>query len=93
MKNEFVDRGIPVLMNFPGYSKVQYPSVFPDELKGVNLKNGDGTELFVEDPTQEQYEDSWDVVYGDVPLAKLATDISKHIKVGQIEISSVCMIS
>jgi hypothetical protein len=90
MKNEILDGRIPILMNCHGYDKVQYPSVFPDELKGVVLKDQDGNERFIEDPTEEEFDDHWDVIYDNVPLGKLAKDISKHIKVGEIEISSVC---
>lgn len=90
VKNKSIDGGIPILMNCHGYDKVQYPSVFPDELKGVVLKEKDGTERFIENPTEEEFDDHWDLVYDSVPLEKLAKDISKHIKVGQIEISSVC---
>lgn len=90
VKNEFIDGEISILMNCHGYDRVLYPSVFPDELKGIFLIDQYGRERFIENPTDEEYDDRSDVICDYVPLGKLAQVISKHIKAGQIEISSVC---
>jgi hypothetical protein len=90
IKNDDDEGGIPILMNCHGYDKVQYPSVFPDEITGVILEDEDGTERFIENPTEEEFENHSDLISDTVSLEDLAKEISQHIKKGQIEIASTC---
>jgi hypothetical protein len=89
-KNVSHDKSIFVHMDTNGYSQIHDPSVFPDELKGVVLLEDDSKQRFVENPSLEELEDAWDCVYEPVSLENLVLRISKHIKNGYIEISSVC---
>lgn len=89
-KVQHIDKEISIHLKCDGYDRVQYPSVFPDELKGVILIDDDGVERFIEDPTREEFESHVDLVFDTAPLGVIAEDISKHISQGQIEIASTC---
>ena len=88
-KGEYWGGDTMVHMDCDGYSKVQYPSVFPDEFKGIILKDDDGTERFIENPTKEEFDDHWDLIYEATSIERLARELSKNIQHGEIEISCV----
>ena len=68
----------------------QYPTVFPREITGVILKDGNGIERLRENPTTEEIEDAWRVVTDDYPsLEAITRKLSQHIRKGHIEISCV----
>ena len=89
VEHECFDGKKVVLMDCHGYGQVQYPSVFPEKFMGIVLKDEHGTETFIKNPTKEEFDDHWDVVYDTVSLEELVLDISKHLKVGQITVSSI----
>lgn len=73
-----------------GWGSSQYPTVFPREMTGIILKNTNGIERFVENPTEEEIKDAWDVIFDDDPLLeKISKQLSRHIRSGHIEISCV----
>ena len=90
VKVQHMDEEISILLKCDGYDRVQYPSVFPDELKGVIGMGDDGVECFIQDPTEEEFESHIDLVFDTAPLEVIAKDLSKHISQGQIEIASTC---
>lgn len=84
------DGEISVEMDCFGLDQVQYPTVYPNEFKGVVIKTSDGKEQFINNPTDEEFDYAFRYIYTQTTLKQLAQDISQKITNGNIEISSVC---
>ena len=69
---------------------IQYPTVFPREITGVVSKDEKGVMGFIENPTDEDIEDAWDLQLDDDPsLERISKQLAQHIHKGHIEISCV----
>lgn len=68
----------------------QYPTVFPREIIKAILKDENGAEIIIINPTEAEIEDSWNLIYDDYPsLDRISTELARHIRKGHIEMSCV----
>ena len=54
------------------------------------LKDENGAEIIIINPTEAEIEDSWNLIYDDYPsLDRISTELARHIRKGHIEMSCV----
>lgn len=70
------------------YCVLDYPTIFPQKIKGVYLLDQSRRQYFVDDPTEDDFDYAYETVYEDPSLEELALDLSQHINEGEIEIYS-----
>jgi hypothetical protein len=68
---------------------IQYPTVFPQKLLGVMVGNEDGEEVFVTDPTDDDFDMASDHIHTNVSLDELFKKLGAFLKSGSFEISCV----
>lgn len=87
-EKESDEGGECLAVNCNSWSGVQYPSVYPEEITGVEVIGIDGEVRILENPTEKDFGEAEDYIWDLVPLKKLAKEIAEGIESGWIELDA-----